>query len=789
MDAQYPSKRFTRGIPLHVQIDVENPSFSLGLTQKFGEISGSLSKSTNMQDIRSNSNNDPISFVNGSLKNTVDVVTGSKKKRKHKSDVHTSHNDKNEGVGSESIEHKDVKYLGQREPTRIPHMQCYTNIDVMNVQSSKLTESQYRQFCGNTCFAQLCSIRRCHVQAQLIRCMFFREIEGSSKNAILIHVNGTTLRFTIRDFALITGLKCSDNENDFVSNTNEPNRIIHQYFEVGKPVTKSQLIDKFDKKIWVDNDDDAVKFAILFYIHSFIFSEEPIGTVIDRKDFDLVESGRYIDYPWGKKAFDIMIMHLHSKIKHDGKYFRLYGFPLALQVWFYECCSKFDDEIAVKVSDHIPRILNLETKKDFPRLSYFAKGIFRDDNNPDPPSPINNRGKEKIDTYSSPPKKKSRRTISHIQNKSPPRVISKQRGLTKPPRNVSIAKITKAPYPKKQTKKSAKVPAIACIKKNVELKESIASKIPSTSKSQDFNISRDEFDRFKISMEKQFTDLRNFIEINFKVVLDSIKTKNAEDKGDDVEVTRKVSTVGVDQSEEPSLNLPSKLNYQSVLNDLNDQENFVRVNVTSSSPEVTFQQSSSRSPAVQSDFSPLLQQFNTPEPQTEKCEDVPVEVDKERSQFMDDQAEFNNPLFELLNVIYDQTEKMEQEELGDTNKAGSSNADELVVEEDFIFSKPLQIVNDDQTKINIERSIVLHPLLAMDKHTPLPIPRERRPGPFNTSPYVTTFSSESGSSSRFNYVFELKHPFVAMSDVDLTTLYLHFWKWLNEWLLVRHSAK
>ena len=80
------------------------------------------------------------------------------------------------------------------------------------------------------------------------------------------------------------------------------------------------MIDKFDKKIWVDNDDDAVKFAILFYIHSFIFFEEPTGNVIDRKDFDLVESGRYIDYPWGKKVFDIMILHLHSKIKHDGKY-------------------------------------------------------------------------------------------------------------------------------------------------------------------------------------------------------------------------------------------------------------------------------------------------------------------------------------------------------------------------------------------------------------------------------------------------------------------------------------
>ena len=68
--------------------------------------------------------------------------------------------------------------------------------------------------------------------------------------------------------------------------------------------------------------------------HSFIFSEEPTGIVIERKDFDLVESGRYIDYPWGKKVFDIMILHLNTKIKHDGKYFRLYGFPLALKVWF-----------------------------------------------------------------------------------------------------------------------------------------------------------------------------------------------------------------------------------------------------------------------------------------------------------------------------------------------------------------------------------------------------------------------------------------------------------------------
>ncbi|KAH0697083.1 hypothetical protein KY290_014510 [Solanum tuberosum] len=152
--------------------------------------------------------------------------------------------------------------------------------------------------------------------------------------------------------------------------------------ESKKPSPRVSWLKSLIIRFGGDNDDDAVKFAILFYIHSFILSEEPTTTVIDRKDFDLVESGRYIDYPWGKKAFDLLILHLHTKIKHDGKYFRLYGFPLALQVWFYECCSNFDEESDVKVCDHIPRILNWKTKKDFPRLSYFAKGMFRDDNNP-----------------------------------------------------------------------------------------------------------------------------------------------------------------------------------------------------------------------------------------------------------------------------------------------------------------------------------------------------------------------------------------------------------------------
>uniref|UniRef100_M1DWV7 Uncharacterized protein n=1 Tax=Solanum tuberosum TaxID=4113 RepID=M1DWV7_SOLTU len=68
MDAQSPSKRFTRGIPLHVENSVERPSFSLGLTQDFGEVASSMSKSNVMQEIKSKLKNNPIRLEERSAK-------------------------------------------------------------------------------------------------------------------------------------------------------------------------------------------------------------------------------------------------------------------------------------------------------------------------------------------------------------------------------------------------------------------------------------------------------------------------------------------------------------------------------------------------------------------------------------------------------------------------------------------------------------------------------------------------------------------------------------------------
>lgn len=144
-------------------------------------------------------------------------------------------------------------------------------------------------------------MNRYNIQAQLFRCFMLFVVQGSSSNVFTIHVNRFTLQFTRREFALISGLKCCD-DSDFVFNTEEPNKLLYQYFGSRSSITKQHLVNSFNNKVWGDNNDDIVNFTTLYYIHNFIISEEPTSTIIHQKYFDLVDSGRHIDYLWGNKA-------------------------------------------------------------------------------------------------------------------------------------------------------------------------------------------------------------------------------------------------------------------------------------------------------------------------------------------------------------------------------------------------------------------------------------------------------------------------------------------------------
>ncbi|XP_060190127.1 uncharacterized protein LOC132619187 isoform X1 [Lycium barbarum] len=147
-------------------------------------------------------------------------------------------------------------------------------------------------------------------------------------------------------------------------------------------VKRHELIERFNKTVWDDKGDDAVKMAILYFINTWVHCGEPNSTNIPRIHFDVVEDGRYNEYPWGKDSFRELVVSIRQKYAGFKKYYRIHGLPLAMQVWLYECCSKVPSTIAIKTGNLIPRILNWRTtegKSEFKRL---MDDMFRDDKNP-----------------------------------------------------------------------------------------------------------------------------------------------------------------------------------------------------------------------------------------------------------------------------------------------------------------------------------------------------------------------------------------------------------------------
>ncbi|PHU01273.1 hypothetical protein BC332_31060 [Capsicum chinense] len=131
-----------------------------------------------------------------------------------------------------------------------------------------------------------------------------------------------------------------------------PNRIVEKYFNGVEFIQKRQLFLAFTEKVWRENNDgDAEKFAILYFLHSFVLSNVDT-VVITRLHFDLVDSGRYTNFSWGTLSFDDLTKSLNNRLKAGGKFYLIQGMPLAIQVWLYECCSNVPRKIASKINEH-----------------------------------------------------------------------------------------------------------------------------------------------------------------------------------------------------------------------------------------------------------------------------------------------------------------------------------------------------------------------------------------------------------------------------------------------------
>ncbi|XP_047265128.1 uncharacterized protein LOC124897034 [Capsicum annuum] len=142
---------------------------------------------------------------------------------------------------------------------------------------------------------------------KITKCLLMLEIEQPNQEEMHVCVKGNILRFSIYEFALITGLKCFGNVEDFKHDDFSPSRLMRRYFpQSTNGVDKEALVKRFLKDNF-KTIEDALQMAILYFIYSQL-NASPILFF----DFKMVEDRKYKFFPWGQVSFSRLMASLRQ---------------------------------------------------------------------------------------------------------------------------------------------------------------------------------------------------------------------------------------------------------------------------------------------------------------------------------------------------------------------------------------------------------------------------------------------------------------------------------------------
>ncbi|XP_062118337.1 uncharacterized protein LOC133831951 [Humulus lupulus] len=159
----------------------------------------------------------------------------------------------------------------------------------------KLSTKQVSDF-GDSCFGHFLTLPEFTMQHQLIHNLLLRELQQPNKLEIWVGINGMKLRFGIREFALVTGLRCVGS-TDKIKYVSKDNGLYSTYFKDHSKINKKLLKEFFDGKKW-KNYEDALKITLMHFLHNFLLSSSETN-IVPKEDFNIIDSGDFSEFPWG----------------------------------------------------------------------------------------------------------------------------------------------------------------------------------------------------------------------------------------------------------------------------------------------------------------------------------------------------------------------------------------------------------------------------------------------------------------------------------------------------------
>ncbi|XP_062076626.1 uncharacterized protein LOC133808562 [Humulus lupulus] len=179
-------------------------------------------------------------------------------------------------------------------------------------------------------------------------------------------VCGKLIRFSLGEFGLLSGLNVfGDIDRGGIKNSN-PIGLYSKFFGDHTRGISRIIVEERFKAANFDNDDEAVRMAVLYLITNFLYAWQKEKN-IEKTDLYLCDSGGFNHFPWGKDIFNVTLSSLRDALRENevvitrqGSYptYKLNGLPFVFQVFIYESIPSLEGTYCEKVSCGLPRIIN-----------------------------------------------------------------------------------------------------------------------------------------------------------------------------------------------------------------------------------------------------------------------------------------------------------------------------------------------------------------------------------------------------------------------------------------------
>ncbi|CAG7862504.1 unnamed protein product [Brassica rapa] len=178
--------------------------------------------------------------------------------------------------------------------------------------------------------------RSLKLSAKIVHAVLTKSIKTVKRHEAWFHFGAQPMRFSIREFHMVTGLKCS-------GEAREPREETERFkwdFLKGRTHTVKD-VEKQLRNTREDASDERFCLAMLLLIESILLQKSLLdgGTTFT---LDYVKIAQDMDvlmtYPWGRTAYNLLLKSLQRAVDKslDKNNYDLQGFPMAFLIWILE---------------------------------------------------------------------------------------------------------------------------------------------------------------------------------------------------------------------------------------------------------------------------------------------------------------------------------------------------------------------------------------------------------------------------------------------------------------------